>query len=84
MNAPRNSLLSIRLFTLTAILLVACFTVLNGFAQDAKSDVETKFIALLNNATLQGRWAPLKDGRLGPEKEDSYQVVSVQKMEGDR
>lgn len=84
MNAPRNSFLSIRLFTFAAVLMVACFTALNSFAQDAKSDMEAKFIALLSDATLQGRWAPLKDGQLGPEKEDSYQIVSAQKMDGDR
>lgn len=84
MNAPRKHFLPLRLVTFAAILAVACFTALNSFAEDAKSDAEVKFIALLNNATLQGRWAPLKDGQLGAEKEDSYQIVSVQKTEGER
>lgn len=69
---------------LVALLAAFFFTVPAGFAQDAKPDAEAKFIALLNNATLQGRWAPLKDGQLGPEKEDSYQIVSVQKTDGER
>ena len=84
MKTPRLSFLPTRLFTFAVILAVACFTTLKGFAEDAKSDAEAKFIALLNNATLQGRWAPLKDGQLGAEKEDSYQIVSVQKGEGER
>jgi len=84
MNTSRNRSLPIRLLTFAAVLAVTCFTALNSFAEDAKSDAEAKFIALLNNATLQGRWAPLKDGQLGAEKEDSYQIVSAQKMEGER
>ena len=84
MNTPRKSLFPTRLFTFAAVLAVACCTALTSFAEDAKSDQEVKFIALLKDATLQGRWAPLKDGQLGPEKEDTYQIVSAQKMEGER
>lgn len=84
MNTPRKSFFSFRLFTLAAILAVGCFTALTSLAEEAKADQEAKFIALLKDATLQGRWAPLKDGQLGPEKEDSYQIVSAQKMEGER
>jgi hypothetical protein len=45
---------------------------------------EAKFVATLTNATLKGRWAGIKDGQLGSEKEDSYEVVGVTKIEGDK
>jgi len=70
-------------FSLAILAMAACLITATGFAEDAKSDPEAKFIALLHNATLQGRWAPLKDGQLGPEKEDTYQIVSVQKTDGE-
>ncbi len=72
-----------RLFSAAIIAAAVSFTALTGLAEDTKSDPEAKFIALLNNATLQGRWAPLKDGQLGPEKEDTYQIVSAQKTDGE-
>jgi len=84
MNTPRSSFFPNRLFTLAATVAIACFTALTAFAEDSKSDQEAKFVALLKDATLQGRWAPLKDGQLGPEKEDTYQIVSAQKLEGER
>jgi hypothetical protein len=66
-----------------------------SFAEDAKpstataeapptAEQEAKFTTTLTNATLKGRWAALKDGQLGPEKEDAYQIVSVKKTEGDK
>jgi hypothetical protein len=84
MNFPSLSFSPIRLFALATVMAVAGFTALTAFAEDTKSDQEAKFIALLKDATLRGRWAPLKDGQLGPEKEDSYEIVSAQKMEGER
>lgn len=50
----------------------------------ATPEMEAKFIATLTNATLKGRTAGIKDGQLGPEKDDSYQIVSVTKVGGDR
>ncbi len=38
---------------------------------------------MLTNATLSGRWASIKDGALGDEKEDKYQIVGVGKISGD-
>ena len=53
-------------------------------AQDA-SDTETKFIAMLKNATLKGTWAPVAQGKLGAEKgNDSYKIARVEKAEGDK
>ena len=46
-------------------------------------ELEAKFKAMLTNATLSGRWASIKDGTLGEEKEDKYHIVSVGKVSGD-
>jgi hypothetical protein len=46
-------------------------------------ELEAKFKAMLTKATLSGRWAPIKDGALGAEKEDKYNIVSVGKVSGD-
>jgi hypothetical protein len=35
---------------------------------------------MLTKATLTGRWCSLKDGKLGPEKEDKYNIVSASKV----
>jgi hypothetical protein len=50
----------------------------------AVADVEARFQATLTNATLTGRWAPLREGVLGEERGgDSYQIVGVTKVGGD-
>lgn len=44
------------------------------------ADVEAKFIAMLNSATLKGSWAPVQQGKLGGEKgNDTYQIARAQK-----
>ena len=44
--------------------------------------VETKFIAMLKNATLKGTWAPVAQGKLGAEKgDDSYRIARVEKSD---
>jgi hypothetical protein len=63
-------------------------------AQDAKpaapakpkasqEELEAKFKATLTKATLSGRWCGIKDGRLTPEKDDKYTIVSVAKLGGE-
>jgi hypothetical protein len=47
------------------------------------ADLESKLITTLTNATLTGRACGIKDGQLGPDKEDSYTVVSIAKVSGD-
>ena len=69
---------------------VACALIGNGLAQDAGNsgavppEHEAKLIATLTNATLKGRWAGIKEGQLGPNKEDSYFIASVTKLGGDK
>lgn len=45
--------------------------------------LEAKFKATLTKATMTGRWCAIKNGALGPEKEDKYTIVSVTKLGGD-
>ena len=78
---------------LTAIISIAFGKV--ALAQDVKKtdaadkpkasaeELEAKFKATLTKATLAGRWCSLKDGQLGPEKEDKYTIISVTKVGGD-
>src|SRR4051812_47966301 len=44
---------------------------------------ETVFKKSLTNATFTGRWTPIKDGALAPEKDESYHIVDVARGEGD-
>jgi hypothetical protein len=46
-------------------------------------ELEAKFKATLTKATFNGRWCGIKDGKLTPEKEDKYTIVSVAKVKGD-
>lgn len=52
-----------------------------AFAQ-GDGDVESKFIAMLNNATLKGTWAPVQQGKLGGERgNDSYRIARATKSD---
>lgn len=92
-----NTLQPFSRFTLClAAPLLLAFVAPVTFAEDAKpsaagvessapsAEQEAKLTTSLTNATLKGRWAPIKDGQLGPEKEDAYQIVSAKKIEGDK
>src|SRR4051812_43439033 len=46
-------------------------------------ELETKFKATLTEATMSGRWCSINKGKLGPEKEDKYTIVSISKVQGD-
>jgi hypothetical protein len=46
--------------------------------------LEANFKAMLTKATMSGRWCSVKDGELGPEKEDKYTIVSANKLNGDK
>jgi hypothetical protein len=48
-----------------------------------QAELEATFKATLTKATLSGRWCGLKDGKLTPEKEDKYTIVSVTKLGGE-
>jgi hypothetical protein len=45
--------------------------------------LEAKFAAALSNATFNGRWCLIQDGKMGPEKEDKYTIIGAQKVGGD-
>ena len=42
-------------------------------------NLEAKFKATLTNAVMDGRYCTLADGKLGPDKEDKYTIVGVEK-----
>jgi hypothetical protein len=49
----------------------------------SQEELETKFKATMTKATFSGRWCGIKDGKLTPEKEDKYTIVSVSKLGGE-
>ena len=62
----------------------------SGAAQEAEAkpklsreELEAKFKATMTKATMAGRWCSVKEGRMGPEKEDKYSIVGVSKIRGD-
>ena len=82
----------------TTLLLITAFLPFlfsqNALAQNVKKsaaekpkptqeELEAAFKATLSKATLAGRWCSIKDGKLGPEKEDKYTISSVVKVGGD-
>jgi hypothetical protein len=46
--------------------------------------LEAKFKAMFTKTTMSGRWCSVKDGKLGPEKEDKYSIVSANKVSGNK
>lgn len=52
-------------------------------AKTGQEALEAEFIATLTNATMSGRWTGIKEGALTPEKTDTYDIISVAKVEGD-
>jgi hypothetical protein len=48
-----------------------------------QAELEAQFKETLTKATLSGRWCAIQNGKLSPEKEDKYTIVSVAKLGGD-
>jgi hypothetical protein len=67
-------------------LLVLAFTTCLGSAQSTapSPELEKHFTTLLTNVTLTGRWCLVRDGALTPERDETYTIVGVQKVEGDK
>ena len=55
-----------------------------GSGSGATEEMEAKFVADMANVTFNGRWCAIKDGALGPEKPEQYEIVGVVKSGGDR
>ena len=49
----------------------------------SREQLEAVFQATLTKATFTGRWCSIKDGQLGPEKDEKYTINSVTKVGGD-
>jgi hypothetical protein len=66
--------------------ILLCLAIADGTVHaQGNPDIEAKFIAMLRNSTLKGTWAPVQQGRLGPEKkDDGYRIVRAEKKEGDK
>lgn len=47
------------------------------------SDKEQKLVAMLENATLSGKWRLVEGGKLGKEADDAYTIHSIEKARGD-
>jgi hypothetical protein len=46
----------------------------------SQEELEARFKTMLTKATLNGRWAPIEEGKLGTEKKDRYTINSVSKV----
>ncbi len=56
-------------------------------AQDAApelNDLEKKFQATLEKCLFVGRWCSVKEGKMGPAKEEKYTIMSAKKMKADQ
>lgn len=62
--------ISLGVLTLVSSLMVGILAPGEPAYAQGDADVEAKFVAMLKNATLQGTWAPIQQGRLGSEKGD--------------
>lgn len=45
-----------------------------------QEELEATFKKTFTKATMSGRWCPLEEGKLGPEKKDRYTINSVTKV----
>lgn len=52
-------------------------------AQPDRQALEKRFETTLAKATFVGRWCSVKDGRLGPEREEKYTILGTRKVGGD-
>jgi hypothetical protein len=51
----------------------------------SQEELEGRFQRMLTKAVLNGRWAPIDNMELGPEKKgDKYEIVSAGKVKGDQ
>jgi hypothetical protein len=73
-------------FLIVPVALLLCLLASAGSAPaQGDAEIETKFIAMLKNATLKGSWAPISQGRLGGERgDDNYRIARVEKGEGNK
>lgn len=77
---------SLLMNSLHRFLLIVLLSTATTFAQGSAStaEQEERFTKMLSNVTLNGRWCLVKDGELTPERDESYSIVGVQKVEGDK
>ena len=70
---------SLQVAHILAPLVLFCGTASSVMAQ-GPADAEQTFVSMLTNATLEGTWAPVQQGRLGDEQGgDRYRIARVEK-----
>ncbi len=47
-------------------------------------DLEVKFAQTLAKAVFKGRWCPIENGTLGPDRPEEYTIISAVKSAADR
>src|SRR6266704_2552597 len=90
MNANLFPIIAVSLLALTQEVLLAQDTPNSDATKKppqksipSQQELEATFKATLTKATFKGRWCAIKDGQLGPEKEDKYSIRSVTKIGAD-
>jgi hypothetical protein len=69
------------IFSLAILMVTVCCCSKSVNAQ-GEADSESKFIAMLKNATLIGTWAPLQAGKIGGDRtDDTYRIARVEKSD---
>jgi hypothetical protein len=48
-----------------------------------QDELESAFKTTLTKAVMTGRWCMIKEGKLGPEQDEKYTIVGVNKLGGD-
>ena len=54
-----------------------------GASAESAEQLEANFRAALTKAELKGRWYSVRDGVIGPEREEQYNILGVTKLAGD-
>lgn len=49
----------------------------------SRSALERDFRETMTNVTLEGRWRPVRDGKLGEARDEKYTITGVTKVAGD-
>jgi hypothetical protein len=67
----------------TSLALIATASLEGADATGAPSEqLEAQFKATMTGATMAGHSSAIKDGAVAPEKDDTYSIVSVEKVSG--
>jgi hypothetical protein len=77
--------MKLKLFLIIGLLSLCSASLLRAADEPATpspEELEARFKAAMAGVTMTGRWCPVKDGVMGPEKDDKYSIVSAEKVSG--